>query len=537
MQPNAPPQFGPTYRTQITPVLTDSGPKSSPILDLTHQTRIAPYTDANDSAVSRLLDNQRQRLQMRADHTFALLMSLQWLAAVGVAVWVSPYTWKGPVPFVHNHVWSALLLGGLFTIPPVLLAVLRSGRALTRHTVAVGQMLMSALLIHLTGGRIETHFHVFGSLAFLAVYKDWRVLLTASGVVAADHLLRGLFAPVSVFGESESAPLLRTLEHVWWVVFEVTFLIVTMIRGERLLRRVAAAAGGDVGPYHIVRLISSGGMGDVYLAEHRLLKRPCAVKVIRGEFASDQRAITRFMREVQTTASLRHPNTVEVFDYGVTDDGTFYYAMEYLEGQTLTELVRAEGPQPPARVVFLLRQVCGALGEAHRLGLVHRDINPNNILICRLGGTHDVIKLLDFGLVTSSAVEDQKLTYRGSFMGSPLYVSPEQARGLEVDTRSDLYSVGAVAHLLLTGRPPFESETAMDVLFAHMNKPPPRPSAVAHDLPAELDDLVVRCLAKQPDDRFPDADTLDSALAGCDTGAIWDPRRSTQGTPTLARAS
>lgn len=499
----------------------------------TQRTRVIPLQGGATTGVSRQLDGHRLWQQVRTDRSFALLMALQWVAAVGVAAWVSPYTWKGPVPFVHNHVWAAVLLGGLFTLPPVLLAVLRAGRPLTRHAVAVGQLLMSGLLIHLTGGRIETHFHVFGSLAFLAAYKDWRVLLTAAGVVAADHVIRGQLVPVSVFGENETAPLARTLEHVWWVVFEVTFLMITIMRSEAVLRRVAAGMR-DVGPYRIVRLVSSGGMGDVYLAEHRLLKRPCAVKVVRGEFAADQRALARFMREVQTTAGLQHPNTVNVFDYGVTDDGTFYYVMEYLDGQTLTELVRANGPLPPARVVHLLRQVCGALGEAHRLGLVHRDVSPNNVLVCRLGGSRDVVKLFDFGLVTGTA-DDQQLTCRGTFMGSPLYASPEQARGLEVDARSDLYSVGAVAHLLLTGRPPFEFDTAMDVLFAHMNTPAPRPSDLAPGLPDDLDELVLKCMAKRPDDRYPDADALDSALAACDTGPVWDPKRSAQGTPALSR--
>jgi serine/threonine-protein kinase len=158
--------------------------------------------------------------------------------------------------------------------------------------------------------------------------------------------------------------------------------------------------------------------------------------------------------------------------------------------------------------------------------VVHRDINPNNILVCEMGGMRDVIKLLDFGLVTTPGTEDQRLTSHGAFMGSPMFVSPEQARGLEVDARSDLYSVGAVAHFLLTGHPPFERETTMDVLFAHCNAPPPPPSRLVPDLGPEIDALVLRCLNKAPADRFPNADALDTSLAECPVGAAWDPKQA-----------
>jgi serine/threonine-protein kinase len=476
---------------------------------------------------SRYLHQQRKAQNVRTDRAFGLLMAVQWAVAVAVAAWWTPLTWTGAVASVHLHVWSAVGLGGLFTLPPLALIAWQPGRAATRHAVAVGQTLMSALLIHLTGGRIETHFHVFGSLAFLAVYRDWPVLLTAAAVVTLDHVVRGVLAPVSVFGVADTAPLIRTLEHAGWVLFEVAFLIVSMVREERMLRRVAAGVPGDIGPYHVVRLISSGGMGDVYLAEHQMLKRPCAVKVIRQDHVGDERAVARFEREVRAMSRLRHPNTVEVYDFGVAADGTFYYVMEYLDGQTLTELVRAEGAQPPARVAHLLRQVAGALGEAHRDGLVHRDINPNNVLVCRLGGTGDVVKLLDFGLVTSAAPEDQKLTSLGTFVGSPLYVSPEQARGTEVDARSDLYSLGAVAHFLLTGRPPFVHETTMDILFAHTHSAPPRPSDSVSGLAGAWDRLVLTCLAKAPGDRFADAAAFEAALDACSDGEVWNPRRST----------
>src|SRR5690606_32548061 len=203
--------------------------------------------------------------------------------------------------------------------------------------------------------------------------------------------------------------------------------------------------------YLLKRRLGEGGMGEVYKAEHRLLKRPCVVKLIRAERAGDPRALARFDREVQATAQLKHPNTVEVFDYGRTEDGVFYYVMEYLEGLSLEEIVHRYGPLPPARVVRILRQVCGALREAHGLGLVHRDIKPSNILLCRYGGLDDMAKLLDFGLVqTASDPADNRLTQAGGFVGTPDFMSPEQASGAAPDARSDIYSLGATAFYLLS---------------------------------------------------------------------------------------
>ncbi|MBL9123519.1 MAG: serine/threonine protein kinase, partial [Planctomycetaceae bacterium] len=190
------------------------------------------------------------------------------------------------------------------------------------------------------------------------------------------------------------------------------------------LRREAFAAK-QLGQYRLRELLGAGGMGEVYLAEHQLLKRPCAVKLIRANQATDPRALARFEREVRATAKLSHWNSVEVFDYGRTDDGSFYYVMEYLPGMSLAELVRRHGPLPPERVVHLLRQTCDALREAHSFGLIHRDIKPGNIFAAERGGVHDVAKLLDFGLVKPlSEAHDTHLTQDGAITGSPLYMSP-----------------------------------------------------------------------------------------------------------------
>jgi len=289
----------------------------------------------------------------------------------------------------------------------------------------------------------------------------------------------------------------------------------------RLRRQVVEAR--QLGRYRLLRRIGAGGMGEVYLAEHQLLKRPCALKLIRTGDVSDPKALERFEREVRITATLSHPNTVEIYDYGRTEDGTYYYVMEYLPGLSLEELVRRHGPLPPGRVVYLLRQVCLALGEAHAAGLIHRDIKPSNIFAARRGGMDDVGKLLDFGLVRLRAPEKPPhLSEEGQILGTPLFMSPEQVTGRPgVDGRSDLYSLGAVAYYLLTGRPPFEG-SGIGVLIAHARDPVVRPSSVRPGIPPDLERVVLRCLSKEMADRYSDVKDLERSLSDCECAADWD---------------
>ncbi|GAB6165230.1 hypothetical protein JCM19992_12300 [Thermostilla marina] len=295
------------------------------------------------------------------------------------------------------------------------------------------------------------------------------------------------------------------------------------------LRREAFRAK-QLGQYRLKRQIGSGGMGEVYLAEHVLMKRPCVVKVIRPDRAGDRRTIARFEREVKATARLTHWNTVEVFDYGVSENGTFYYVMEYLPGLDLAEWLKRFGPLPPGRAIYLLRQACDALREAHCRGLIHRDIKPGNIYVTERGGVYDVVKLLDFGLVKpleESHDDSPELTQDGGITGSPLFISPEQVTGSsEPDARSDIYSLGAVAYCMLTGRPPFVADKPMQVLISHAKDSPPPLREWAPHVPEDLERIVLRCLEKDPADRFQSAGELEQALAACEAAGEWNRERA-----------
>jgi hypothetical protein len=297
--------------------------------------------------------------------------------------------------------------------------------------------------------------------------------------------------------------------------------LLNTLRGRAIVAR-------QLNQYHLREQIGAGGMGEVHLAEHRLLKRPCAIKLIRSERAGNPRALERFEHEVRAMARLTHPNTVEVFDYGHTEDGTFYYVMEYLPGLSLEGLVEADGPLMPSRVIYLLRQACDALAEAHAAGLIHRDLKPANIFATQRGGRYDFVKLLDFGLATEvigHAPLDQHR--KGTVCGTPEFMAPEQVlNDRPLDHRCDLYALGGVAYHLLTGRPAFEGESPAQVMKSQVQDPVVPPSQIRPDVGGDLEQVVLRCLAKTPEDRFPSAEDLGEALAACTAAAQWDPRKA-----------
>ena len=367
------------------------------------------------------------------------------------------------------------------------------------------------------------HYASSWSLPFFALIVAYGTLIPTTGRRCAAVVGVLALVPLAISAAAGVAvgaigpPFLRSflLQTALWMAAAAGIAAYGATRLEAL--RQAASEARRLGQYRLVRRLGSGGMGEVYLAEHVLLRRPCAVKLIRPEMAGDLGMRRRFEREARAAAALTHPNTCTVFDYGTADDGTFYCAMEYLPGPTLDQLVGHEGPLDPPRSVRLLRQLCGALWEAHRGGLVHRDVKPSNVIVCERGGVLDVAKLLDFGLAQGQRVPGgvKRTAPEGIFAGTPAYTSPEQAEGRTLDARSDLYSLGAVAYFLLTGRPPFARSGAQETMAAHIRDAVIPLRELRPDVPTDLEAVVLRCLEKDPGRRFPDAGSLERALAGC----------------------
>jgi len=290
---------------------------------------------------------------------------------------------------------------------------------------------------------------------------------------------------------------------------------------------VDISSARDMGSYALEKLLGKGGMGEVWSARHRRLCSGAAVKLIRPEVLVQRTGREahvlqrRFQQEAQATARLRSPHTVTLHDFGVAEDGSFYYAMELLEGLDLEDLVERFGPQTPARTAAILRQVCDSLAEAHNFGLIHRDIKPSNVFLARLGVTCDFAKVLDFGLVKAEAAGATRLTMDGTTAGTPAYMAPELATGAAFDGRADLYSLGCVGYFLLTGAPVFEESTPVAVALAHVQKPPvPLSQRTEISVPPGLEEVIMRCLAKNPADRPRNATEVARALAA---GAGADP--------------
>ena len=356
--------------------------------------------------------------------------------------------------------------------------------------------------------------------------NTWRrgALVIGAMTLAPIVLLVGMV--LAVPRVAESMTITGIIQHVLVLIIAGAASAVGTHLITTLRREVLAAK--QLGQYRLLRELGAGGMGHVYLAEHLMLKRPCAIKLIHPERAGDAHMLARFEREVRMTAQLSHWNTIEIFDYGRTDDGTFFYVMEYLPGLSLQDLIEHFGSLPAERVVHLLRQVCQALREAHQVGLIHRDIKPANVFAAKRGGLYDVVKLLDFGLVKPVGENPSaSLSQEGGISGTPLYMSPEQARGQsDLDGRSDIYSLGAVAYTLLTGRPPFEGSNPIDVVIAHARDEVVWPTKHEMSVPADLERVVLRCLAKRREDRFQDVQSLEEALTECAAADQWTQRHA-----------
>ncbi len=333
---------------------------------------------------------------------------------------------------------------------------------------------------------------------------------------------------VEIEAEEAYAPL-HYLEVAFGII--LAFLVATTLAAAGMSLwavRLRLREARRLGQYTLLRPIGEGGLSHVYLARHSRLKRPAAVKVLKRHLANED-VVARFEREVQHCSQLTHPNTVEIFDFGRTRDGTFFYAMEYLDGVSLQDLVADEGPMPTSRVVHALRQACGSLREAHGRGLVHRDIKPANLMLCAHGGQLDVLKVLDFGLVKeTSNPHTRDITQHAKVLGTPLYMAPERLRNpADADARADIYALGAVAFFLLTGRKLFVTETEHDLVYRVLNEEAPLPSACgARDVPAILEALIARCLSKDRDARPATIDEVDAVLSEVARQRPWTEAQS-----------
>ena len=350
------------------------------------------------------------------------------------------------------------------------------------------------------------------------------VLTLRASLVPSPALSTTIVGTLSVFGVvGMSTPSYtggNTVFMLWVgtmaviVVAVTTFVSYTVYRMEE---KMFAAA--QLGQYRLERLVGRGGMGEVYLATHALLRRSTAVKLLRN--ADSHTAQEHFRHEVQTASGLTHPNTVEIYDYGRTPEGLFYFAMEYVEGATLEDVVKSTGAMSAARTVHLLSQAAGSLGEAHGRGLVHRDVKPSNLMLCERGGILDTLKVLDFGLVreVTESHGDQDAT----LSGTPLYLAPEAILdGDGATPRSDVYALGATAYYLLTGSPPFPGTDIVEILSDHLaTEPPP---LVCED--EKLAALVMRCMSKDPQERPADAHEFAEALRECPTFGAWEQQQA-----------
>ncbi len=393
-----------------------------------------------------------------------------------------------------------------------------------KTTVGLGYMIANAILIGIFNNLIApTRMAAPGPnlswitnliLVFSMIAPTTpRRILTVSLIAASMDPLMAWVAHLA------GRPNLPLAETIFLFVPNYTAALVATIPGKimhRMGRRLREAQ--EMGSYQLIELLGQGGMGEVWRARHRLLARSAAIKIVRpeklgaGDAADGRLMLRRFEREAQATAALSSPHTIRVFDYGMTDEGTFYYVMELLAGRDLESLVKEFGPVPASRAVFLLRQVCHSLADAHARGLVHRDVKPANIFVCRMGLEYDFVKVLDFGLVkfNSRDAGETLMTLDHTTTGTPAYMAPEIILGeATVDRRADVYAVGCVAYYLLTGQLVFEADTPMKMMLQHVQAEPVPPSQRTElPIPRELDEMVMACLQKDPNKRPQNAEEL-----------------------------
>ncbi len=510
-------------------------PSSRPRPNIT----IDPASGATSAEYAQFL---QRRLLFFGKFLFFLTAGYQLVAAAIDLVWsaffdsfeqVFAISWETIlVPLVFGAVWLASRLREL----PV--AVLRVLDAAT--------VIIIAALFGLSGwdeNKVNSAFfpvtHVLTLRAVIVPSSGTRTV-----VVSAVSFLPVLAAG-ALLGEASAKMALLVVRCAVYVAIATGISHVIFA----LRRQVSDAK--KFGQYRLKEKIGEGGMGEVYKARHVLLRRPTAVKLLRPEKAGEL-SMARFEREVQLTSQLTHPNTVAIYDYGHTEEGIFYYAMEYLPGVDLAVLVRQHGPQPPARVIHLLRQVCGSLAEAHSAGLIHRDIKPENLILCERGKMYDVVKVVDFGLAKDVRPEvtengSANLTAPDVVLGTPHYLPPEALMGSgKARATGDLYALGAVGYFLLTGKTLFSGTNFLEISMHHVNTVPEAPSKrLGRPVPEDLEALILACLEKEADDRPASSEALGAALErledagrwGQEEAREWWEKRESRGAPLRGRAA
>ena len=358
-------------------------------------------------------------------------------------------------------------------------------------------------------------------------YRDYRGVPSVGAWRWLDKYDMGVGTEMDVAEAFRPAYMLRRAFRVLMSLLALSaigiYLAMLFIDQQQKVLQRATLAAKQLGQYTLEKKLGAGGMGTVYMARHAMLRRPTAVKLLNLDKMSPK-AATRFEREVQLTSTLTHPNTVAIFDYGRTPEGIFYYAMEYLDGMNLEDLVQRFGPVNEARSVYILKQICGSLSEAHAQSLVHRDIKPANIFLTCRGGLYDFVKVLDFGLVKELDDENgANLTNPNAMTGTPLYMPPEAViQTQKIDARADIYAIGAVGYFLLTGTSVFPLGPVMEVCMKHVSQTPESLSSrLGKPISPDLESLILRCLSKPRDSRPADAQALLRELEACQISGTW----------------
>jgi eukaryotic-like serine/threonine-protein kinase len=485
----------------------------------------------------------RERLALLGKTVFLLSFGFYvFLTASLALVGGAPFTELVRAPVALGHLCASLTIGVLWLV----------ARRPTTSLATLGTL--DAFCLIAGGGwlavmALDDQNQILTALMAVMVTVMTRAILVPSRPGRTTLITALMFAPTVAMTVVRHHPtdlmagfspwyqkLHLTLNTILWSVLGTTLATVASRVTYGLRRQVAEAS--ELGQYILEEKIGAGGMGEVWRARHRMLIRPAAIKLIRGQVLTSMSGdpdvlMRRFEREARATAALKSPHTVQLYDFGATDDGTLYYVMELLDGIDLDTLVRRYGPLPAERAIHILRQVCSSLADAHANGMVHRDVKPANVVVNRTGTTFDFAKVLDFGLVklesTRSHDKDAvNLTALGTAGGTPAFIAPEVVLGAaETDHRVDIYSLGCVAYWLLTGKVVFESDNVMQVMIDHARTPPARPSLrIELPIPPELEDVVMECLAKEPGPRPASAEILSARLANVPLASAWTLERA-----------